>query len=207
MYAPGRQSASLAIAARETSSNTCDPIMAHCSAFDRAELDSTHQRLLQEDEEHNWDELDLPASAFVSRRRKTSVSRVAQLWPARLTAIAALPRTRDTIFLTRQGRSYSVYSVGDKFEKYRDAAAVDKTVTFSWIRDAAYGAALSVSHAQAELLAGHRLPGTADNYLRRNPQLVADAWAAIAKAFEVPKQVAKLTKDAHRTSPSAPIRP
>ena len=42
---------------------------------------------------------------------------------------------------------------------------------------------------QAELLAGHRLPGTADAYLRRNPQLVKTACEAIAKMFEVAANV------------------
>ena len=79
-------------------------------------------------------------------------------------------------------------TVGDKFNKYRDAAGIDKAVTFSWIRDAAYSIAMQAStFDKAELLAGHRLPGTADAYLRRNPQLVAEACRAIRAEFYTPK--------------------
>ena len=134
-----------------------------------------------------WNEINLETGGFVSRRSKTGVSRIAMLWPETVKAIKPLPRERDEVFCTKV-RSYTVFSVGDKFEKYRDAANVDKSVTFSWIRDAAYTTALqSTSFDKAELLAGHRLPGTADAYLRRNPQLVAPACEAIRTAFYAAK--------------------
>jgi integrase len=132
-----------------------------------------------------WDEVDLDTGGYVSRRPKTGVSRIAVLWPQIRKAMKKLDRVREQIFCTRF-RSYTVYSVGDRFEKYRDAAKVDKKVTFSWIRDAAYSTAMqATSFEQAEMLAGHRLPGTADAYLRRNPMLVRDACGAIRKAFDV----------------------
>lgn len=136
-----------------------------------------------------WDEIDFATGGFVSRRSKTGVSRIGMAWPETLTAIQPLEHLRDEVFCTKV-RSYTVFSVGDKFEKYRDAAKVGKEVTFSWIRDAAYSIALGrSSFAEAEMLAGHRLPGTADNYLRRNPQLVAKACQAIREAFEVEKHL------------------
>ena len=129
-----------------------------------------------------WDEIDFATGGFVSRRSKTGVSRIAVLWPSTLAAIQPLARDRDEIFCTGV-RSYVSHSVGVRFNKYRDAAGV-KDVTFSWIRDASYSTAMQATDfAKAELLAGHRLPGTADAYLRRNPQLVAAACAAIARAY------------------------
>ena len=83
-----------------------------------------------------WDEID-DQGGYVSRRPKTGVSRVAVLWPETLLAIRALPRNRDTIFNTRV-RSFTVHSVADAFERYRDLASQDKTLTFGTIRDAAY---------------------------------------------------------------------
>jgi hypothetical protein len=130
-----------------------------------------------------WDEIS-PDGGFVSRRRKTGVSRIAVLWPETRQAINELRRERETVFNTVR-RSYTGQSCWKRFGQWRDAAEVDSCITFSNIRDAAYTTALSVSFEEAELLAGHRLPGTADNYLRRNPQLVAKACTAIADAFNV----------------------
>ena len=54
---------------------------------------------------------------------------------------------------------------------------------FSQIRDAAYSVALTVSLEQAKLLAGDRLAGATDHYVRRNQRLVADACEAIRRAY------------------------
>lgn len=141
-----------------------------------------------------WDEIDFATGGFVSRRSKTGVSRIAMLWPSTLAALKPLPHDRDEVFCTKI-RSYTVHSVGDKFETYRDDAGVDKAITFSWIRDAAYSIAMQAGDfAKAEMLSGHRLPGTSDNYLRRNPQLVAVACQAIAKTFDVVGNVKKIAK-------------
>lgn len=139
-----------------------------------------------------WDEIDFTTGGFVSRRSKTKVSRISIFWPETLAAIKPLGRMRDEVFCTKV-RSYTVHSVADKFEKYRDDAKVNGKVTFSWIRDAAYSTAMQATDfAKAEMLAGHRLPGTADAYLRRNPQLVQQACEAIAKAFNVAAKVKEL---------------
>jgi integrase len=131
-----------------------------------------------------WDEVDLAAGTVVTRRQKTDVPRIGVLWPQTRAAIEALPRNRDTIFNTRS-RSYTQFSTVDAWGKYRTLAGLGPSAKFSQIRDAAYSVALGVSWEQAELLAGHRLPGSSDNYLLRNPQLVAQACAAIGIAFDV----------------------
>ena len=57
---------------------------------------------------------------------------------------------------------------------------------------------LDDSFEQAELLAGHWLPLTADNYVRRNPQQVAKACTEVAYAFSVADQMRALV---HRRPP------
>src|SRR5437763_15803087 len=71
-------------------------------------------------------------------------------------------------------------SVVDRVARYRDAAGVDSGVTFSMIRDAAYSIACgAVALCKAKVLAGHKLPGSVDHYVLRNPGFVADACAAM----------------------------
>ena len=134
-----------------------------------------------------WEEVDLDAGELVTRRPKTKVSRVAVLWPETVRALRGLPRRGDQIFYTRV-RSFTVFSVGDHFERYRDRAGLPKELTFGTIRDASYTVACRASLDQARMLAGHRA-GIADHYLRRKPDLVADACAAIAQEFTVSEHV------------------
>ena len=129
-----------------------------------------------------WEEVDLTNGELVTRRNKTGISRIAMLWPETLKALKALPHTQDTIFNTRI-RSYTTHSVIAGWARYRKAAGVAVTVTFSHLRDAAYTLALKVSWQQAEMIAGHQLPGTSDHYLRRNPGLVKEACEAIRAGY------------------------
>ena len=130
-----------------------------------------------------WDEIDLKAGTLVTRRPKTGVSRVAVLWPETVKAIKALPRQGDFLFYTRV-RSYTVFSALDSWRKYRTAAKVGDAVVFGMVRDAAFTIACRSSTLdQARVLAGHRLPGASDHYIRRAPQFVADACRAIRDEF------------------------
>jgi integrase len=132
-----------------------------------------------------WDEIDLSTGELVTRRPKTSVSRVACLWPETLKAIKAIPRRGDYIFNTCV-RSYTVWSCLDSWRKYRRAAGLGAEITFGMLRDAGFSIACTVSLDQARVLAGHRLPGASDHYLRRQPQFVAPACQAIHDAFYAP---------------------
>jgi hypothetical protein len=104
------------------------------------------------------------------------------LWPETVKAIRGLPRRNEWVFNTRV-RSFTIYSVVAHWVRYRRAAGVSDEVTFAWIRDAAYTTGSDVAVHQATVLAGHRLPGVSDNYLRRHPRFVADACAAIHRQF------------------------
>ena len=129
-----------------------------------------------------WEEADLAAGHLVTRRPKTSVSRIAVLWDETVQALKLVPRRGEHIFNTRV-RSFTVFSTLDRWRKYRKAAQLPEDVVFSQVRDAAYSVALTVSLEQAKLLAGHRLAGATDHYVRRNPGLVADACTAIRRAY------------------------
>jgi integrase len=129
-----------------------------------------------------WDEVDLKTGELVTRRPKTGVSRVAVLWPETLKAIKAIPRRGEFIFNTRV-RSFTVFSALDCWRKFRKAAGLGDDILFGMIRDAAFTIACQTSLDQARVLAGHRLPGASDNYLRRVPQFVADACRAIRTQF------------------------
>lgn len=130
-----------------------------------------------------WEEVNLDTGEVVTRRPKTKVSRVAMLWPESVQAIKGLPQHREQIFCTRV-RSYTTYSVTDAFAKYRKAAGIGEEVTFGMIRDAAYSVACREAGIdQARVLAGHRLPGQSDHYVRRNARFVLNACEAIHREF------------------------
>jgi integrase len=129
-----------------------------------------------------WEEVDLKRGEVVTRRSKTGVSRVAVLWPDVVKALKELDRPGEYVFNTRV-RSYTTFSVLEAWRKYRTAADVNDEITFGQIRDAAFTVACRVSLDQARVLAGHRLPGASDHYIRRAPQFVAGACEAIRAEF------------------------
>lgn len=130
-----------------------------------------------------WEEIDLKRGEIVTRRSKTGVSRVAVLWPETVKALKAMSRDRDYVFNTKV-RSYTIFSVLAAFKRYRTAAVLPADVVFSQIRDAAYTIACRAGTLeQAKILAGHKLGGSVDNYVRRNPQFVVGACAAIREEF------------------------
>lgn len=136
-----------------------------------------------------WDEVNLKTGEVVTARPKTGVARVAVLWTETIAALKALPRERDYVFFSER-RSYTTNLVSRHFADYRDQAKLPETVKFGDIRDAAYTyACRAVTLDKAKILAGHRLSGSTDHYVARNPQFVAPACAAIREAFEVEKHV------------------
>lgn len=139
-----------------------------------------------------WAEIDLKRAEFVTRRHKTGVPRVACLWDETIESLKKVPKftNRETVFHTAI-RTYTRFSIGDVWNRYRDAAKVSKKVVYSDIRDASFTTACRTSLDGARVLAGHRLPGAVDNYVLRQPQFVADVCTAIHDAFFPPKKTAK----------------
>ena len=124
-----------------------------------------------------WGDIDLDRAELVTRRNKTKVSRVAVLWPEVVKYLKKLERHGDSVFYTSR-RSYTTFSVLEAWRRYRGAANLPETLVFSQIRDATFTVACRTSLDQARVLAGHRLPGASDHYLRRQPQFVAPACLA-----------------------------
>ncbi|MDB5295633.1 MAG: Tyrosine recombinase XerC [Phycisphaerales bacterium] len=130
-----------------------------------------------------WAEVDLAAGELATARPKTKVGRVAKLWPETVAALSALPRRGEHVFHTSH-RSYTTFSVLAAFRRYRQAAGYGGEVVFSALRDAAFTVACTAGSLEAaRALAGHRLPGVTDFYLRRNVGFVAAACAAVRAAY------------------------
>lgn len=128
-----------------------------------------------------WSDIDLERGEFVTRRRKTSVPRIAVLWPETIEALKKLPQERETVFNTPR-TNYKRFSNFRDWKIYRDSVKLPD-VKFNQIRDAAFTAACRVSLDQARVLAGHRMPGAVDAYVLRQPQFVAQACEGIRQTF------------------------
>ncbi len=133
--------------------------------------------------------MDLNAGTLVMDRGKTGVPRIAMLWSRTVRAIRAYqtadPHQSDYVFVSQNGQPYNANHLGRNFRRRRDAAGLDESVTFDTIRDGAYSAAVGggATIDEARLLAGHRVSGVADHYLKRNPKMAAAACSAIEKAY------------------------
>ncbi len=130
-------------------------------------------------------EIDLTNGTLLTNRNKTGITRIAVLWDRTCSAIRNTPRHgRSHLFLNRAATPYHPDHIRRGFDRLRKAAGVDGAVKFSDIRDGAYTAAVQsgadITHAK--LLGGHST-GISDYYVRRNPKMVADACAAIERAY------------------------
>jgi integrase len=134
----------------------------------------------------------LPRSAIrdngtvIFERAKTKTARVGVLWQRTRDALAAYeeaePHESDFVFISDAGAPYSDQGLRHGFQRLRVRA--DVKAELAHIRDGAYTAAIEggadVLHAQ--ILAGHKT-GVKDNYIRRNPKMVADACQAIERHY------------------------
>ena len=109
------------------------------------------------------------------------------LWPETVAALAAVPRRSPKyVFTSTTGTRYNRASRGNKFAKLRERAEVAVEVTYDWIKDGAYTAAINdpgVEERFARVLAGHRSPGLQDNYVLRHPRCTDGASEAVYKVF------------------------
>ena len=127
---------------------------------------------------------DVKDDVLIAHRAKTDrVVRVATLWPATRAALAAVPRRGDYVFVAAHGGALGVKGAEKRWRALRKSAGVTG-VTSSQIRD---GAATAAAEAGVEpmvinLLLGHR-SGINDHYVKRRPQMVAPACAAVEKAY------------------------
>jgi integrase len=131
--------------------------------------------------------VDLGSKTMTMTRNKTGIVRIATLWNR---TVGAIHEYRDTekhqspyLFVSVNGDKYTANHVGRNFRRRRAEAKLPDSVTFDAIRDGAITAACKVSADAAKWIAGHRVPGKTDEYLKRHPELAADACAAIERAY------------------------
>ena len=129
--------------------------------------------------------VNLSKRTLVMDRAKTGLPRVAVLWPETVKAIKAYqtahPHGSEFVFISSVGKAYTANIVSRNHRKIREKAGV--SAEFAHIRDGAETAAAQISMDQAKLIAGHRVSGMSDAYVRRTPSKVADACEAIRKAY------------------------
>ncbi len=132
--------------------------------------------------------IDRDAKTLVKDRGKTGVPRIAILWDRTLVAICEYEKAEshqsEYLFVSRSGLPYDGNHISRNFRRRRTEAGLDETVTFGMIRDGAYTAAIrgGADVNQAKMLAGHSV-GISDCYLKRDPQMVTGACAAIEQAY------------------------
>ncbi len=97
------------------------------------------------------------------------------------------------MFITQYGSAYTEKGLNTAYRLLRDEADVPGDVEFAHIRDGAYTAAVAggANVMEAQILAGHRA-GVKDYYVRRKPEMVANACAAIERFYFGP--VARVKK-------------
>lgn len=133
-----------------------------------------------------WSEFDLSAGTYSTIRNKTRrarIPRAAVLWPETTSALKALPRKGEYVFVSTHGTRYNKNTRVNDFRELADAANLPE-VTFDCLRDGAYTAACQGTEEKwARVLAGHRSHGLQDNYVLRNPEIVRPACEAVYRAY------------------------
>jgi len=132
--------------------------------------------------------LDFDRKTFVDKRMKTKVIRVAVLWDRTIKAVKAFmqesPNKSTWLFLNEAGSRCRARNIANAYRNLRTDVNLPDTVWFAHIRDGAYTAAIEggADALQAEILAGHRT-GIKDAYLKRKPEMVANACKAVHKYY------------------------
>lgn len=135
--------------------------------------------------------IDLEAGTLTWIREKENTPRIAVLWPQTVEALRPYVEGRQDrtyVFETYRKEQWSTGGLLNAFVILRHAAGLP-TLEFNSIRDGAYTQACKISSDQGKLISGHSLGGETDSYVLRNPEMVADACAAIeAHYFPTPQE-------------------
>lgn len=133
--------------------------------------------------------VDVNRGTIVFERKKKRTPRVACLWErtkASLMEWMDKPGIVTHVFPSSQGMKYSAQGFRNAFRRFRDKAELDKSITLDRIRDGAYSAAVNdpaVNEKQAMILAGAKLSGKTDAYVKRAVNAVAPACKAIENYY------------------------
>lgn len=133
--------------------------------------------------------IDWTKKTLSMKRNKTSCRRSAVLWDDTIKAIKAYqkidPHKNPFLILNSRGAPFTRNSIGKNFRTVAKKAGLPDTIQFGHIRDGGYTAAITggLTVDQARILAGHKLAGVSDDYIKRNPKMVAKACKSIAKEY------------------------
>ncbi len=140
-----------------------------------------------------------PNGSLIFAREKKNTVRVAVLWKRTQELLKAHIGDRKTgpVFRSTHGVAYSSYGLWEAFGVLRDKAKLPDTVKMNQIRDGAYTAAASgddVTEKAMKILAGHKIGGDTDAYIKRNPKMVKTACEAIEAHYYPPVSEEKIGK-------------
>jgi len=145
--------------------------------------------------------VDFDSGVIIFDRAKTGqTTRVGILWERTKDALQAYLQTvnhnKDSVFITQYGTPYTAQGLRTVFRFFRDKTDLDHALNLAHIRDGAYSAAIEggATETIAKILAGHKISGMSDAYIKRNPKMVAEACIAIEKHFFGNEQSLKRSK-------------
>ena len=123
------------------------------------------------------------------RAKTGQTTRVGILWERTRQALRDYmdsdPHKGASVFITQYGTPYTAQGLRTAFRFLRDKTNLDREINLAHVRDGAYSAAIEggASETIAKILAGHKISGMSDAYIKRNPKMVADAVDAIEKHY------------------------
>jgi len=122
------------------------------------------------------------------RNKAGATTRVGVLWDrtaeALQTYLDSSGHGGEHVFITQYRSPYTAQGLRNAFRFLRAKTTVPN-VEHAHIRDGGYTAAIrgGASETLAKLLAGHKIKGMADSYIKRDPMMVADACDAIERHY------------------------
>ena len=134
--------------------------------------------------------INFDTNVVIFDRAKTGqTTRVGILWDrtkqALLDYMTSDPHDGASVFITQYGTPYTAQGLRTAFRFLRDKTVVDHGIELAQVRDGAYSAAIEggASETIAKILAGHKISGMSDAYIKRNAKMVADACEAIERHY------------------------
>ncbi len=134
--------------------------------------------------------INLKTGVVIFDRAKTGqTTRVGILWKQTRVALRnymdSQPHDGEEVFITQYGKPYTAQGLRTAFRFLRDKTDVGSSIELAHVRDGAYSAAIEggATETIAKILAGHKITGMGDAYIKRNPKMVADAVKAIEKHY------------------------
>jgi len=119
------------------------------------------------------------------RAKTGQTTRVGVLWDRTIKALqeylSSSNHDSEWVFITQYGTPYTAHGLRNTFRMLRVNAPLSGKVELAHIRDGAYTAAIrgGASETMAKILAGHKIGGMSDPYIKSDPGMVKEATDAI----------------------------